>query len=76
VDNEELVDRAEAAMQRTGLSEGERKFQILEGGSKFYAQYDFLHVNKKVAKVNEELGLRLTIQNSFDRSLRAAKDMR
>ena len=46
VDNEELVSKAEDAMNRCHLPTFNRRFRILEGGAKFFAEYDFFGHNQ------------------------------
>lgn len=72
VQNDDLINAAEDAFAKHGLSTFTRKVCVTGSGEKMYAQYDFASCVKKLANVGDEVGLRLTVQNSFDGSLRAS----
>lgn len=69
--NGTLMDAAMDALSSRGLTDFERTTMVTEGGKRFFAEFTFK--NKQLAtKVGDVFGYRLTLQNSFDRSLRAA----
>lgn len=72
VQNDELINAAEDAFASHGLTDYSRKIVVSGQGAKMYAVYDFRSRVKKLSKVGDEMGLRLTVQNSFDGSLRAS----
>jgi len=74
VDNDTLISKAEDAFARKGMTDYERKVYVTEGGAKMRVVYDFNgeDFKMKVPKVNDIMGYRLTLQNSFDRSLRVS----
>ena len=72
VQNTDLISAAEDAFKSAGMSDYKRKVIITGAGEKMYAVYDFQTRTKKMAKVGDELGLRLTLKNSFGGELRAS----
>ena len=72
VQNADLIDRAEDAFARKGLTAFDRKVYVTDGGAKLRVNYDFKGETIKVPEVGDEMGFRLTLQNSFDRSLRVS----
>ena len=83
VDNADLVDKAEDAFEAAGLKYTKRRFLVTNGvmknslGARFRAIYDFENENVALrlsgetkAQKGDVLGMRLILQNSFDRSLR------
>ena len=72
VQNTDLVNAAEDAFKAAGLINFERRIVVTGIGEKFYAEYRFKSHIKKLAKVGDEVGMRLILQNSFDGSLRAS----
>ena len=82
VDNAPLVDKAEAAFESAGLEYTKRRFLVTNGlkkdslGARFRAIYDFGNENMEIPtrredrQVGDVMGMRLILQNSFDRSLR------
>ena len=72
VQNDDLINAAEDTFSQHGLTDYKRKIVVTGSGQKMYAVYDFASRTKKLAKVGDEVGLRLTVQNSFDGSLRAS----
>jgi hypothetical protein len=72
VQNGDLIDRAEDAFARKGLTDFERNVYVTDGGAKLRVNYDFKGHTIKVPEVGDEMGFRLTLQNSFDRSLRVS----
>ena len=72
VKNADLVDKAESAFARKGLTNYERKIYVTDGGAKLRVNYDFKENDIEVPEVGDKMGFRLTLQNSFDRSLRVS----
>jgi hypothetical protein len=60
---------------RPDLGDYEESISILNGGRQMRARYTFKNHTIKIPKVGDELGLRLTVNNSFDRSLRVSFTM-
>lgn len=71
VQNEDLVTAAEDAFKAAGLADFERKIIVTGEGERFYARYSFKSHIKPLA-VGDEVGMVLTLRNSFDGSLRAS----
>lgn len=71
VQNTDLVSAAEEAFGKEKLADFKRTMVVTGEGEKMYATYDFRSRTRKL-KVGDEVGLRLTLQNSFDGSLRAS----
>ncbi len=67
--NPPLLERAEDAFEAQGLGDFKRKVIVTGEGQRMRAIYDFENEVKE-RKRGDNLGLRLTVQNSFDRSLR------
>ena len=76
VQNSDLIDSVQDAFKQRKLTPTNERVVVTGRGERMYAQYDFTNktvsVNRKDRKVGDELGLRLTVQNSFDRSLRVS----
>jgi hypothetical protein len=72
IQNKDLMDKANEAMTSRGLTPSSQKLVVAGNGERFYATFDFKDKTIPVPKVGDELGFRLTLQNSFDRSLRAS----
>ena len=74
VQNGELLYRADEALERKGMTDYERKIYVTDNGSKLRAIYDFKREKDKlvVPEVGDEMGFRLIVQNSFDRSLKVS----
>ncbi|MBC8395090.1 MAG: DUF932 domain-containing protein [Bacteroidetes bacterium] len=82
VNNKPLVEKAETAFEEAGLEWTKRRFLVTNGlkkdslGARFRAIYDFENENMEIAtrredrQVGDVMGMRLIVQNSFDRSLR------
>ena len=72
--NGDLFGRAEEAIQAAGLSNYEREYVVSEGGKRARAQFTFKDETITIGnrQKGDVLGLRLIVQNSFDRSLRAS----
>ncbi len=71
VQNSDLIQAAEDAFKAQGLTDYTRKVVVAGDGERMYAVYDFRSVTRAL-KVGDDVGLRLTVQNSFDGSLRAS----
>jgi hypothetical protein len=76
VQNADLVGNAEEAFESRGMVPTSRRVVVTGRGERMFAQYDFTNTKAEVRredrKVGDELGMRLTLQNSFDRSLRVS----
>lgn len=80
VDNAELVDKAENAFEQAGLKYTKRQCVVTNGvmknslGARMRMIYDFENENVQLRREDRQkgdvLGMRLILQNSFDRSLR------
>jgi len=68
VNNSDLVDVARSAFQNLGTSDYEEKLFCTQGGSRFYGEYTFKNKQVVLPKVGDTIGLRLTLNNSYDRS--------
>jgi len=66
-----LIDTGEEAFAAANLGEYDRKVYVTGDGARLKAHYDFRNQTRAL-KVGDEVGLRLTLQNSFDRSLRVS----
>ena len=71
VQNSDLIQVAEDAFAAKHMDNYTRRVVVTGAGEKVYAVYDFKNHTKKL-KVGDEVGLRLTLKNSFDGSLRAS----
>lgn len=74
--NAPLIERAEEAFKDQGLEweEENRNIVVTGDGQRMRAVYDFPNQIKRREdrNVGDNMGLRLTVQNSFDRSLRVS----
>ena len=72
--NAPLIERAEEAFNDQGLGDFEREVIVTGDGQRMRAVYDFKNQIKprEDRKKGDNMGLRLTVQNSFDRSLRVS----
>ena len=74
--NAPLIERAEEAFKAQGLEweEENRNIVVTGDGQRMRAVYDFPNQIKRREdrNVGDNMGLRLTVQNSFDRSLRVS----
>ena len=73
VQNDDLLGRAESAFASRGINY-ERNVDATDNGAKMRAVYDLTgdQFQTKVPQVGDIMGYRLTVQNSFDRTLRVA----
>lgn len=74
IQNSDLINAAEDAFAKSGMTNYTRKTIVTGEGEKMFVSYDFKNHTKKL-KVGDEVGLRLTLKNSFDRTLRVAFDI-
>lgn len=71
IQNADLLEAAHAALDAKGLSDFTEKTIVTAGGSRFFTEFTF--ANKQLAnEVGDIFGYKLTLKNSFDRSMRAA----
>ncbi len=72
--NAPLIERAEDAFNDQGLGDFEREVIVTGEGQRMRAVYDFKTQIKRREdrQKGDNMGLRLTVQNSFDRSLRVS----
>lgn len=70
VQNGPLVNKTEDAFRAKGLTNYERKVIVTGGGARMRVVYDFPEQNIDIPQVGDSMGMRLILQNSFDRSLR------
>ena len=73
--NAPLIERAEKAFKDQGLEweEENRNIVVTGDGQRMRAVYDFPNqIKRRERSVGDNMGLRLTVQNSFDRSLRVS----
>ena len=73
VQNEDLLGRAESAFNSRGINY-ERNVYATDNGAKMRAVYDLQgpQFETKVPQVGDIMGYRLTVQNSYDRTLRVS----
>tara|TARA_Y100001973_G_scaffold28068_1_gene42334 strand:- start:2448 stop:3344 length:897 start_codon:yes stop_codon:yes gene_type:complete len=73
VQNDDLLGRAESAFASRGINY-ERNVYATDNGAKMRAVYDLTgdQFQTKVPQVGDIMGYRLTVQNSFDRTLRVS----
>jgi len=77
VQNGDLIHDAEEAFESRGMVPTNRHIVVTGRGEKLFAQYDFANETAIATRREDrvkgmELGMRLTLQNSFDRSLRVS----
>ena len=71
IQNGTLLDAAHAALEAKGLSGYTERTLVTSNGARFYTEFTF--ANKQLASaVGDVFGYKLTLKNSFDRSMRAA----
>ena len=69
VQNSDLIGAIEEAFTNVNMTDYEKAIYSVRDGARVYARYDFLN-KTKATQVGDEVGLRLTANNSFDRSCR------
>lgn len=62
------IDLVEESFHNAGLRDWNRSIHVVRDGARMYGRYDFPNKTLQLPKVGDELGLRLTINNSYDRS--------
>jgi hypothetical protein len=77
VQNADLIGNAEEAFESRGMIPTHRHIVVTGRGERMFAQYDFENETAIATRREDrvkgmELGMRLTLQNSFDRSLRVS----
>ena len=76
VNHPQLISTAEDAFAAADLGEYDRTVYITGDGARMKAHYDFRTQTRALRRedrqVGDEVGMRLTLQNSFDRSLRVS----
>ena len=75
VPNDELVNTAREAFTNLKADNYEEKLFCTLGGSRFYGEYTFKDKTIEVPKVGDTIGLRLTLNNSYDRSCKVGFSM-
>jgi hypothetical protein len=75
VPNDELVNTAREAFTNLKADNYEEKLFCTLGGSRFYGEYTFRDKTIVVPKVGDTIGLRLTLNNSYDRSCKVGFSM-
>jgi len=70
VQNEDIFSKADEAIESRGLTPTSKRIVVSDGGAKVRGIYDFTNEVKKVKSVGDDMGFRLIVNNSFDRSLR------
>jgi hypothetical protein len=70
VQNKDIFGKADEAIADRGLEPTSKRVVVSDGGAKVRGIYDFTNEVKKVKGVGDEMGFRLIVNNSFDRSLR------
>jgi hypothetical protein len=68
--NSDLIDSVKESFDNVGLDGYQEKVSVVRDGARMYARYDFPNKTVKIGKrkVGDEVGLRLTVNNSYDRS--------
>lgn len=74
IQNSDLINAAEDAFQAKGLTNYTRNVVVTGDGEKMFAVYDFRDRTRNL-KVGDEVGMRLTIKNSFDGVIRGAFEL-
>lgn len=74
IQNSDLINAAEDAFKAKGLTNYTRNVVVTGEGQKMFATYDFRDHTRKL-KVGDDVGMRLTVKNSFDGVIRGAFDL-
>ena len=69
VQNSDLIGAIEEAFENVKMTDYEKAIYSVRDGARVYARYDFPN-KTQATSVGDEVGLRLTANNSFDRSCR------
>ena len=75
VNNDELVQTAREAFTNLKANDYDEKLFCTLGGSRFYGEYTFRDRTLDIPKVGDTIGLRLTLNNSYDRSCKVGFSM-
>jgi K+/H+ antiporter YhaU regulatory subunit KhtT len=75
VQTPDVIDEIEGILSDKGLDKWEKTVRVIGNGERNYVTYDLKDKNHQLKRredrrVGDELGLRLTVKNSYDRSLR------
>ena len=65
--NTDLVKTVDEVLTDKGL-EYERQITVARDGATMYGRYEFPNELRKIQKVGDEMGMRITIRNSYDRT--------
>jgi hypothetical protein len=65
--NTDLVNAVDEVLTGKGL-DYERKISVARDGATMYGRYEFPNELRKIQKVGDEMGMRITIRNSYDRT--------
>ena len=65
--NTDLVKTVDEVLTNKGL-DYERQITVARDGATMYGRYEFPNELRKVQKVGDEMGMRITIRNSYDRT--------
>ena len=65
--NSDLVKTVDEVLTDKGL-DYERQITVARDGATMYGRYEFPNELRKVQKVGDEMGMRITIRNSYDRT--------
>jgi hypothetical protein len=65
--NTDLVKTVDEVLTGKGL-DYERKITVARDGATMYGRYEFPNELRKIQKVGDEMGMRITIRNSYDRT--------
>ena len=65
--NTDLVNTVDEVLTGKGL-DYERKITVARDGATMYGRYEFPNELRKIQKVGDEMGMRITIRNSYDRT--------
>ena len=68
VNNNDVVEVIEDAFGSAGMGDFDREVVVARDGARFYGVYDFPTQERHIANVGDVVSLRLTLNNSFDRS--------
>jgi NTP pyrophosphatase (non-canonical NTP hydrolase) len=74
IQNKDLINAANEALEAKGLNDYEQKIIVTGGGQRMFAEFTFK--NRQLAnEVGDIFGYKLILKNSFDRSLRASFEL-
>ena len=65
--NTDLVKTVDEVLTGKGL-DYERQITVARDGATMYGRYEFPNEMRKIQKVGDEMGMRITIRNSYDRT--------